>query len=374
MAAIPQSQHTTAEAVLRWWGKQPNGHRAHLGASVLGHHCDRHIWYLFRNARLPEFEGRLLRLFDRGKREEATVFAELRGMGVELHTHEGDKQIECRDSTGHIGGSMDGIGKGFPEAPKTWAILEIKTHSAKSFKDVSTKGVKESKPAHYGQMQVYMGLMELDRALYFAVNKDNDEIYTEWVHFDAEAFDALIERGRHIVAAKEPLPKASEDPAHWQCKGCQHNALCHQQNVAEANCRTCAHSTPVEEGAWRCDLHSKTLSWEEQQKGCDGHLFIPALIPYAEPVDGDENSVTYKYRDSEETFKNGPGGYKSRELVGPSKSIVDDPAVKAMRTFFGAQIEKTESIKTVTVKKRNAKLEALADVTFIDDDPSDIKI
>ncbi len=210
MPQVPASQHSTGAAVIQWRARLPQEHREHLGASLIGHACDRHIWYSFRWAATPTWDGRMLRLFDRGKREEAVVAEELRGIGVELHTDENGKQIECRDESGHFGGSVDGIGRGFPEAPKSWAILEVKTHSAKSFTDLKKNGVGESKPAHYAQMQSYMGLLGVERALYFAVNKDNDEIYTEWVHFDEDAFKAMQARARRIIDAGEPPAKLSE--------------------------------------------------------------------------------------------------------------------------------------------------------------------
>lgn len=338
MAAVPERQHSTATRVEEWRGQQAQEHRGHIGASVLGHDCQRHIWYLFRNALKPTFTGRLLRVFLRGKREEEVVFEELRGIGVELHTEDGGKQIEVRDSTGHIGGSVDGIGKGFPESPGTWAVLEIKTHSSKSFADLQKNKVKASKPQHWAQMQIYMGLLELERALYFAVNKDTDEIYTEWVHFDAPAFDALIERGRAILAATEPPARLSEDPAHWQCKGCQHFALCHGNRVAEANCRTCVHATPAENGEWTCDLKKALLPRHTQLAGCDQHLLIPPLVTYGEPVDGGEGWVEYKHRQTGKTFRNGAGGLSSKELHASIAELVTDPVVEAMRVQFGAQV------------------------------------
>ena len=67
-------------------------------------------------------------------------------------------------------GSIDGIiEKGVPEAPTKRHILECKTHSLKSFKDLCDKGVQESKPQHWCQMQLYMHGTGIDRALYFAV-------------------------------------------------------------------------------------------------------------------------------------------------------------------------------------------------------------
>lgn len=306
----------------------------------------------------------MLRLFDRGKREEAVVAEELRAIGVELHTHDGDKQIECRDESGHFGGSVDGIGRGFPEAPKTWAILEVKTHSAKSFTELKKLGVAEAKPQHYAQIQSYMGLMGVERAMYLAVNKDNDELYTEWVHFDEDAFKALTERARRIIDAKEPPEKLSTDPAHWGCKMCPFHALCHEQKVAEVSCRTCCHASPGEIGAWGCELHCTVRNKGEQREACGDHLFIPALVPFADPIDGGINSIEYRHRATGKTFSNGPSGYSSKELAASCAGTVTEPVVEAMRATFNA--------KVVSSKPRRKKpdLSSLLPPTepFLDDD------
>jgi hypothetical protein len=366
MPQVPASQHTTGEAVIQWRGAQTQEHREHLGASLIGHDCDRHIWLSFRWATTPTWEGRMLRLFDRGKREEAVVAEELRAIGVDLHTDENGKQIDCRDDTGHFGGSVDGIGKGFPEAPKSWAILEVKTHSAKSFTDMKKLGVAESKPQHYAQMQVYMGLLGVERALYFAVNKDNDEIYTEWVHFDAEAFDALRARAKRVIDSATPPAKLSEDPAHYKCKGCTFFSLCHEQKVAEVSCRTCVQATPAERGAWRCEAQDRLLDKAAQRTACDQHLFIPDLVPFGEAVDGGVAYVEYKHRDTGKTFRNGPDGYSSKELAASSAGTVTEPVVEAMRKVFSAKV--TASTPRRGKKRDLSSLPPPADEPFKDDE------
>ena len=363
MPEVPASQHTTAEAVIRWRAKQPQEHREHLGASLIGHECDRHLWLSFRWAVTPTWEGRMLRLFDRGKREEAVVIEELRGIGVELHADQDGQQIDCRDESGHFGGSVEGVGRGYPEGPKSWAILEVKTHNSKSFTQLRKLGVAEAKPQHYAQMQAYMGLLDVPRALYFAVNKDNDEIHTEWVHFDEETFKALQARALRIIDATQPPEKLSQDPAHFICKGCQHFSLCHEQKVAEVSCRTCCHATPGESGAWRCELHGRALDKAAQRSACDSHLFIPALVPFGRPVDGGVAHVEYEHVTSGKRFINGPGHYGSRELAASCAEVVTEPVVEAMRATFNAKV-------TTSRKRRGpdlSKLPPAADEPFVDD-------
>jgi len=305
MAKVPDRVDTTAAQVLDWYEKQSEPHRAHLGASLIGHHCDRYLWLVFRWADTPKFSGRLRRLFNTGKREEERVYDELRAIGIELHTEDEGQQIQCRDQTGHFGGSVDGVGRGFIEGKNTWAVLEIKTFNDKAFMDVRNNGVKAQKPQHYAQMQTYMGLMNLERALYFAVNKNTDEIYTEWVHFDEKEFLNITIRSSMIVLSSRPKPRISEDPANWQCKMCNMHALCHLAKMPEFSCRTCVNATPVEEGRWVCELKKKHISVSEQQRGCEAHMFIPDLVPEAEAIDASDTHIEYKDKHSGKTFKNG---------------------------------------------------------------------
>jgi hypothetical protein len=281
MAEVPKPHHTTAHAVAQWWeSQQGDGHRAHLGASIIGHECERFLWLTFRWAGANRWPGRILRLFDRGRREEAVVHAELRGIGCEVWADDGTSQYRVSAVGGHFGGSMDGVVAGLPEAPSTPHVLEVKTHSAKSFKDLTAKGVREAQPRHLVQMQAYMHLAELDRALYYAVNKDTDELHIERVERDNVEGARILARAERVIAAAEPAPRISADPAWWQCKSCHFHAQCHGTEAPEVNCRTCAHSTPELDGAarWSCALHGRDLTVDQQRAGCDGHRYIPIML------------------------------------------------------------------------------------------------
>jgi len=112
---VTKPDQLTSQAITAWYEAKPQDFRDHLGASLIGHSCNRYLWLTFRWAVMPKFEGRMLRLFNTGNREEIRIAEELRGIGVELYTDEDGKQISVRDESGHFGGSVDGIGKNFPE-------------------------------------------------------------------------------------------------------------------------------------------------------------------------------------------------------------------------------------------------------------------
>lgn len=340
MTQIPGSQNTTSAAIIKWYGKQPQTHREHMGASLIGDECSRKVWLTWRWALKPNFDGRILRLFEYGKKAEERIFQEMRAAGIEVWDVDNQTGEQWRVSAcnGHFGGSLDAVAMGVPEAPKTPCVVEVKTHNDKSFKELTEKGVKAAKPIHWYQFQIYCRLMELDRALYVAENKNTSELYTEWVHAEPQAADEMLAKAKRLIGMTEPPPRLSEEPTHWQCKFCTHHPVCFGTVAAEANCRTCCHATPVDEGAWRCEQHMEHLTDHEQREGCEDHLMIPALVAYAEPVDGGSTWVAYKHKASEKTFVNGPADlgdtnygpvYSSVELQNcPAELLPDTMTVK----------------------------------------------
>ena len=203
------------------------------------------------------------------------------------------RQIRVEAHGGHFGGSLDGIALGLLEAPKTWHVLEFKTHSAKSFKELVAKGVRESKPQHFAQMQIYLHLTGLTRAMYLAVCKDTDDLHVERIEHDAAYAQGLLDKAQRVIQASLPPDRISNDPAWYLCRWCEHAAVCHGQAAAEINCRTCLHSAPVE-GGWHCTAHQRPLSDAEQRTACAQHLYLPALVP-GEQVDAGEGWVEYLF-------------------------------------------------------------------------------
>ena len=294
----------TVAAIYRTYEKdRKDEERTYLGASIIGEECWRQLWYGFRWANEPEeFDGRKLRLFKTGHREEIRMIADLKRAGIQVWNRDPDnpsRQIGVVEIGGHFRGHMDGIGLGILEAPKTPHLLEFKTHNSKSFKKLKEKGVQESKPTHYAQMQVYMHLQRLTRALYLAHHKDTDELYAERIVYDPVFAERLMAKAHSIVTAQEPPAKMHEDPssrAAFACGWCAAKKQCHERAWARRNCRTCLHATPEldGDGRWTCARHKIDLTPEDQKSGCANHLYIPALVP-GDLVDSDPERGTVSY-------------------------------------------------------------------------------
>lgn len=302
-APIP---HTVNAIYAQYEAKARVGHSDGIPISQLAEECDRRLWYAFRWAFAPEsFEGRMLRLFETGNREEERMLDDLRAIGCEV-TGDQEKVRACDE---HLRGKLDGRVVGLPEAPATEHIVECKTHSAKNFRPVVKKGVKEGKFAHWVQMQIYMHLTGLTRALYMAHCKDTDELYTERVEYDAVYCMRAIARAERIIAAHDAPTKLHDDPtkkAAFACTFCPAKAVCHDEALTPRNCRTCLHSSPNISGGWNCERHAFELNRNEQKLGCDDHLYLPSLVPGAQ-VDASEaqNTVTYELADGSEWIDGG---------------------------------------------------------------------
>lgn len=256
--------------------------RTHLGASLIGRECPRELWYTFRWTTRVTHKGRLVRLFNRGHLEEARFVALLKMINCEVWQHDSNgKQFRVSFEGGHFGGSLDAVVRGVPDDPFRPLLSEFKTHGKKSFDKLAGsdwqefllgkepfngEGVRSAKFEHYVQMQTYMGGYQLPRALYLAVNKDNDGLYAELVNFDPEIFDLYRKRANFIVNAVEPPKKVGDTPGWYTCRFCDQRIPCHLNGVPDRNCRTCVNSAPVE-GGWACSRYG-ALSKEQQLAGC----------------------------------------------------------------------------------------------------------
>lgn len=350
MATLPEPlESPTVQAIYAAWSKRDDEPRAYLGGSVIGRECERALWYAFRWCANETFSGRMLRLFNRGQREEVEFIADLRAIGAKVLDVDPStgKQFRFTAVDGHAGGSMDAVALGLPDAPKTWHCCEFKTHNTKSFAKLKAEGVQKAKPEHYAQMQLYMRWAQLTRALYLAVNKDTDELYGERIHYNEAEGDRLEAKAERIIYAAEPPPGISADPAFYKCKFCPAREVCHTPKLPPVSCRTCLHATPTKagDGQWTCEkFGGAPIPLDVQRKGCEHHRYIPALLKrWGEATDASEAEGWIEYTAPDGyVFRNGERGtdsFTSAELAGAGNpDTLRDGFVTQMRAEFGAKI------------------------------------
>ena len=225
--------------------------RGHLGASVIGEPCKRKLWYGFRWAFKEKFGGRMLRLFERGHSEEANFFKYLRAMGIQ--TWGESEQYRVSGVNGHFGGSMDGVAV-VPWLPFGPMLLEFKTSSDALFKKLVKEGMRVAKPQHYAQCCTYGShpSYNFHKVLYMAVNKNTDDVHIEITDLDHAHGYAMVAKADSIINSQVPVERISERATHFECKWCAASGVCHGQEPAMFNCRSCAYALPVAGAKWVC--------------------------------------------------------------------------------------------------------------------------
>lgn len=283
-----------------------DGHRNHLGASLIGHPCSRYLWLIFRWAMKQKFDAQTLRIFERGKREEDRFAIWLKAAGFEiqryvpqvLHYHpESDsyffkdefepnlsvemqgashaledvtnnpfheaaaeaqgikrQQLRVIDETGHYGGSLD-VEATHPMYPGIVFVVEEKTMNAKNYVNMAGSiqgGVRLNKPMHWVQMCTYGFARQRKFGIYTTVNKNDDKLYFEVAELDWELGAFHYRKAHSIIFSQTPPAKISEDPAFRECGYCKMFAVCHGGEPAEKSCRSCSYARPIQGGKWGC--------------------------------------------------------------------------------------------------------------------------
>lgn len=298
MPELPVTTPPTVAAIFSQLEASRNRSDLHprLSASGLGG-CERNQWDKFRWLFPPEqFYGQKLSIFETGEHWEARLVQRLRdaGMLVDDVDPATGEQWRIVFAGGHGSGRTDGKVTGVPGATKTVHVFEAKSHNDRSFKVLLKAGsVREGKPEHYAQVQIYMHKQCLTRALYLAVNKNTDELYAERIEYDP-VFGAQLEVKAERIVTSDRRPACS-CPVYFLKAG--YGCAPNDGLMPQRNCRSCLHATAHLDGdaRWSCARWSRDLTLDEQRVGCPQHLFNPTTVPGEQTdVDFENERITYR--------------------------------------------------------------------------------
>lgn len=225
--------------------------RDYLGGSLLGRACDRELGFQwFQVATDPDrgFSGRTYRIFDHGHDAEDRVAEYLLLAGFDLRTQkEGGGQwgfglLKTEENPlGMIRGHADGVIVAVPPEleeymPELPALWENKSLNDTRWKAVARGGVREAEWEYYVQVQVYMACLAVLRrdprppapALWTAINKNTQEIYSELIPFHEATARHALQRAEAVVTAArvEDLPRIAREPTDFRCRFCDWQAQC----------------------------------------------------------------------------------------------------------------------------------------------------
>lgn len=296
------------KAIFDSYEREFNGQfRPHLGASIGGDPCLRKLWYSFRHVKHVNFDGRMLKLFQFGHKEEQTFIEDLARAGIRVVAEDenGNQFRLGTDKNKHIGGSSDGFGEVQTDnilnlVRGEWVNVEMKTHSLKSFAKLEKEGVRASKPLHYSQMQTYMGWTGTKKAIYIAVNKNTSELYLEIIMFEQNEFERVERNMIHVVESECAPQRLHTDPSRFECKYCDYSDICHTGKFdLHISCRNCAYTQTNSDGTWTCRKNKTIL---KNFTPCDSHVIEPSIL----------ESITDQYE------PNGVDGIEYIEYVNPT--------------------------------------------------------
>lgn len=332
--------------------------RPHLGASMGGDPCLRKLYYNFRHATFITHKGRILRLFQRGHKEEFTFIDELNKVGIKMLTvDQNGKQFRLGTPRNkHVSGSGDGFGEVMQNSEYfiqgEWVIVEMKTHNDKSFSQLVKKGVAESKPLHLSQMNLYMKWAQMSKALYIAVNKNNDDLYVEAIRYDPAHAERVEDRMVDVAESTTIPVRMCDDPSRFECRFCDYHNICHDfKYPLNVTCRNCAHVKPVSDGTWRCDLKNQdNLPPSLIKFGCQQHIIHPDFLANIATISDsnvEENYIEFEFNNGFK-MKNGTprdGVYDSATVASVVTNGYEafDENMLALLNDMDAKIIKAES-------------------------------
>lgn len=248
-----------------------------IAPSMMGMECRRAFWLAYHWASpIKKFPGRMLRLFGSGHAQEKRIIEDLKAAGWEVYAEApGGKQIAIQGIDEYLFGYIDGIGRA--DKNTSWCVVECKSSNDKGFKVIVKKGVKEGKRDHWVQMQTYMHHLELPYCLYAVVNKDNDDLHTEIVPYEAKEAQAIMADAAFVKDARLPPARICQSADSFAAKFCDHVAVCLLGEPPQKNCRTCEHITTPGAGKWACKMTGVELNYKQQEIGCEKHQLMRGL-------------------------------------------------------------------------------------------------
>lgn len=208
--------------------------RTYLGASSIGDECARKLWYKL-NGEKEYFDAKTLRKFADGHRTEQVILEWLgHCTGIELYTRgDGGDQIGFSYYGAKFKGHYDGIARGFPQAPKTWHIVEIKCVNERAFKEICVLKEKNEKtairlwrPEYYSQVQVYMHQEKLTRSIHIISTPGARDLVSVRTNYDKDHAEAMLAKAARIIDAKSP-PERIGDQSFYKCRMCFMRDKCH---------------------------------------------------------------------------------------------------------------------------------------------------
>lgn len=232
---------------------RPEPPRRYLGCSAIGGECERAVqFHALATAYAERAEAclgqhaaelqeavrpkpRVMRIFERGHVMEDRVARWLLRAGFILLTRDPNAggQFAVSLCGGRLLGHADGVIGGWdgpgPAPIEPPALWECKVLGHKWVQAMKREGVRKTHPKYYGQVNLYMKGLGLERCLLTAVDADSMEIHHVQIQYDPDEADRLESRFGRIDAAcsaGELVPRGETSRTALACRMCGAAGLC----------------------------------------------------------------------------------------------------------------------------------------------------
>lgn len=170
-------------------------------------------------------DPRVLRMFDHGDSIHQLIMKPLFGLR-DIHVVASEVNIPPQEI---ISGRVDAV----VSDGKDLYVLDIKSMNGMIFNNL-----KEPKPEHINQVQLYLHFLKQKKGILLYVNKDTQGLKEFFVDYNREIADPLL---RDLQALKQRIDsdiipcRLADWPQNWQCKYCQFKDICSLAGAGEIN-------------------------------------------------------------------------------------------------------------------------------------------
>ena len=307
--------------------------------------CPRKLSYRLHSPLPDDYEEEYNSIFADGHWHEFEVKYRLQKLGVLFEAGypsivEVKNQINGEISTGHLDGIVQvpaGINVGMRNVPEGRYILEVKSMNSGSWWQMRKKGLKESHPSYWAQIQGYLSsqmteiisnvnlpvgkdpideivniMLDVQRfflnestmtfvvptkVLEVSKNKDTGQLQWEVVYPDVIYMDEISDRWKDATEKHEKgeLPdRLYEDDNNWECRSCAFREECWDSSSVDAS-RVDLDDPELVQAALQFAIGKGIAN--EGQEIMDANKAILEAVPLAKYTVGDILSVTKSERD-----------------------------------------------------------------------------
>lgn len=334
--------------------------RAYLGASSIGHECERYLWLGFRKAYKDYINYKSAKHFADGHYSE-DVFAE-RMINADIKLQTIDKQTGRQFAVSDCGGWFRGHKDGLIE---DWDVYEdgngedyVWEHKCsgkltamlKYIKEDETTALRRWNEIYFYQAQAYMHHSGIHKHLTTVSpegtrdGKDGEAICETL--YDPSIYAEIKTKSERIITSDKMPTGICGTPTFFKAKFCGAKNVCFGNYIAGPNCNNCMHVTFKLDGDRKAHCAKNNgdfTNYEQMGSYYNCHRFNPDLIQNHDAVSIDDNGDVMYRSDCGKSFVNGEGkgAFTSMELhySGSGEGgIIYDDVINTVRDVFDGKI------------------------------------